>query len=168
MALHRLDVPTRDVAADALGLLIDAPAPPLLAEHVLRDGAAVLVLGVLGASHAVVAVDGPARLTEQVSCDAVAAGGRPLPRRARAGAYRMASATRTVPVAELADAAAALRERAALDPALLCGAFPGDRAALTALSGARAPGGGWAWRTWHLYPGPEEGVIVTTRSRWTP
>jgi hypothetical protein len=166
VTLHRLRVLPRDVAADALGLLLDAPAPPALAELVLRSAAGELVLGVLGASHAVTATTGGARLTEQVSCDAVAAGGRPLPRSAEAGGYRMTSQSATVPVAELAATAARLRARAADDPAWLCGTFPGDAAALTALTGAPLDGG-WTWRTWHLYPGPEEGVIVTTRSRWT-
>lgn len=166
MTLHRLRVLPRDVAADALGLLLDAPVPPTLAELALTHGDARLVLGVLGASHAVTATAGPARLTEQVSCDAVAAGGRPLPRSARAGAYRLTSESRTVPAAELAAVATDLRARA--DGAdWVCGAFPGDGAALTALTGSPLDGG-WTWRTWHLYPGPEEGVIVTTRSRWTP
>jgi hypothetical protein len=167
MTLHRLEVLPRDVAADALGLLLDAPVPPTLAELELRHGEQRLVLGVLGASHAVTATAGAGRLTEQVSCDAVAAGGQPLPRSARSGGYRMTSASRTVPVAGLAATAAELRTRAADDDAWLCGAFPGDGAALTALTGA-ALDGGWTWRTWHLYPGPEEGVIVTTQSRWTP
>jgi hypothetical protein len=166
MTLHRLEVLPRDVDADALGLLLDAPAPPTLAELVLRHGGARLVLGVLGASHAVTATAGTGRLTEQVSCDAVAAGGRPLPRSARAGAYRLTSASRTVPAAELVATASLLRSSAA-DESWVCGAFPGDGAALTALTGAPLDGG-WTWRTWHLYPGPEEGVIVTTRSRWTP
>lgn len=171
MTLHRLQVQPRDVDADALGLLLDAPAPPTLAELVLRHDGGRLVLGVLGASHAVTASTAAGRLTEQVSCDAVAAGGRPLPRSARAGAYRLTSASRTVPAAELSATAALLRSNAA-DASWVCGAFPGadpthDSAALTALTGAPLDGG-WAWRTWHLYPGPEEGVIVTTRSRWTP
>lgn len=166
MTLHRLQVLPRDVAADALGLLLDAPAPPTLAELVLRHGDDRLVLGVLGASHAVTATARDGRLTEQVSCDAVAAGGRPLPRRTRAGAYRLTSERRTVPAAELAATAARLRTRAG-GADWVCGAFPGDGAALTALTGACLDGG-WTWRTWHLYPGPEEGVIVTTRSRWTP
>jgi hypothetical protein len=166
MTLHRLQVLPRDVAAEALGLLLDAPVPPTLAELVLRSAGGELVLGVLGASHAVAASTGAARLTEQVSCDAVAAGGRPLPRRARAGGYRMTSESAAVPVPELAATAARLRSRAADDPSWLCGAFPGDAAALTALTGSPVDRG-WAWRTWHLYPGPEEGVIVSTRSRWT-
>jgi hypothetical protein len=167
MTLHRLQVLPRDVAADALGLLLDAPAPPTLAELELGHGDARLVLGVLGASHAVTATTGAGRLTEQVSCDAVAAGGRLLPRRARSGGYRMTSASRAVPAVDLAATAAELRARAADDDAWLCGAFPGDGAALTALTGAPLDSG-WTWRTWHLYPGPEEGVIVTTHSRWTP
>lgn len=168
MTLHRLRVLPRDVDADALGLLLDAPVPPVLAELALDHGGQRLVLGVLGASHAVTATAGADRLTEQVSCDAVAAGGRPLPRSARAGGYRMTSQSTTVPAADLAATAADLRARAAADGSWICGAFPGDGAALTALTGSPVPTGGWNWRTWHLYPGPEEGVIVTTRSRWTP
>jgi hypothetical protein len=168
MALHRLRVLPRDVDAAALGLLLDAPPPPTLAELVLRGGSGELVLGVLGASHAVVATAGDARLTEQVSCDAVAAGGRPLPPTTRSGAYHLTSRHTPAGPAALAATAAGLRARAAADPDWLCGAFPGDDAALTALTGTALPGGGWTWRTWHLYPDPEEGVIVTTRSRWTP
>jgi hypothetical protein len=167
MTLHRLEVLPRDVAADALGLLLDAPVPTTLAELELRNGGNRLVLGVLGASHAVAATTGAGRLTEQVSCDAVAAGGRPLPRSACSGGYRMTSASTAVPASDLAATAAELRARAAEDDTWLCGAFPGDGAALTALTGDPLVGG-WTWRTWHLYPGPEKGVIVTTTSRWTP
>jgi hypothetical protein len=175
MALHRLEVLPRDVDAGALGLLLDAPPPPALAELVLRagPGGGELVLGVIGASHTVVATAGRARLTEQVSCDAVAAGGRPLPprlSRATGGSagYRLTSRRSPASPAALAATAADLRARAAADPDWICGAFPGHEAALTALTGSALPGGGWTWRTWHLYPDPEEGVIVTTRSRWTP
>lgn len=168
MTLHRLQVVPRDVTADALGLLLDAPVPPVLAELVLRAGPDELVLGVLAASHAVAARSGAALLTEQVSCDAVAAGGEPLPPRAHHGGYTMTSESVVLPAARVTAAAIGLSARATADPAWLCGAFPGgDPAALTALTGA-AVDGGWTWRTWHLYPGPEEGVIVTTRSRWTP
>lgn len=168
MALHSLDVPSRDVDPRALGLLLDAPAPTALAQLVLRDGRAALVLGVLGASHAVTATDGVRRVTEQVSCDAVAGGGRPLPRLTRAAGYSLSSVTRTVPAADLTATAARLRARAGADPTWLCGAFPGDPAALTALTGAVGRRGGWTWRTWHLYPGPHDGVLVTTCSAWTP
>ena len=169
MSLHDLDVEPRDVRAEALGLLLDAPAPAALAELTLDDGrGGRLVLGVLGASHVVTAVAGDHRLTEQVSCDALAAGGQELPEQAEAGGYALSSAVTEVPRDELDATAARLRARAARDEHWLCGAFPGGPGALTALTAAALPGGGWSWETWHLYPGAERSVIVTTRSRWTP
>jgi hypothetical protein len=167
VSLHHLDVEPRDVAAEALGLLLDAPAPAALAELVLDDGrGGRLVLGVLGASHVVIAASGGHVLTEQVSCDALAAGGRALPERAEADGYTLSSIVTPVPRAELDATAARLRARAERDDHLLCGAFPGDTGALTALAAAPLPCGGWTWETWHLYPGAEKSVIVTTRSRW--
>jgi Protein of unknown function DUF2617 len=169
MTLHQLDVEPRDVAAEALGLLLDAPAPEALAELALDDGrGGTLVLGVLGASHVVsAAVDGRT-LTEQVSCDALAMGGWALPERAEADGYTLSSAVTALPRAALDATAARLRARAERDDRMLCGAFPGGAGALTALTAAVLPGGGWTWETWHLYPGAERSVIVTTRSRWAP
>jgi hypothetical protein len=169
MTRHVLDVEPRDVAAEALGLLLHAPIPPALAELTVRDRqGGSLTLAVLGASHAVLATRPGHRLSEQVSCDAVAAGGRPLPRRTRAGGYALTSATTTVPNAELRATAERLGALADGHDGWLCGAFPGAADALTAMTGAALPGGGWTWETWHLYPGEESGVIVTTRSRWAP
>jgi hypothetical protein len=169
VTLHVLDVAPRDVSAGALGLLLDAPIPPALAEQTVRDDSGgELILHVLGASHAVLATRPGHRLTEQVSCEAVGAGGQPLPPQARRGGYALLAATMTVSRTELADTAARLGALAEHGDGWLCGAFPGDREALTALSGAALPVGGWTWETWHLYPGDEGGVIVRTRSRWTP
>ncbi|MGY1603251.1 DUF2617 family protein [Geodermatophilus sp. SYSU D00815] len=169
MTVHLLDVVPRDVRADALGLVLDVPAPAALAELTLSDGrGGSLTLGVLGASHVVTASVPGAVLTEQVSCDAVAAGGTRLPRSARSGAHRLMSETREVPRAELEAQARRLHELAETDPAWLCGAFPGGDGAVTALTAAALPGGGWRWESWHLYPGEEHGVVVTTSSRWTP
>lgn len=169
MTVHRLEIEPRDVAAEALGLLLDAPAPVPLAELTLDDQrGGLLLLGVLGASHAVTARCPGYLLTEQVSCDAVAAGGRPLPRTVTSGAYRMSSRTRAVSRSELEATAARLGAVACADDAWLCGTFPGASGALTALRGGALGVGGWRWETWHLYPGAGEGVIVTTRSRWTP
>lgn len=171
MTLHDLRVDPLDVAADALGLLLDAAAPPALAELRLsdRDGGE-LVLGVLSASHVVTATRPGRRVSEQVSCDALAAGGARLPERWEDGGYRLASAVRTVPAEELAALAARLRERAA-GPDWVCGTFPGAQGALTALTGRAVPGG-WAWQTWHLYPGPQDGApagaVVETTSTWRP
>ncbi|HZG89647.1 MAG TPA: DUF2617 family protein [Pseudonocardia sp.] len=169
MTRHLLDVAPRDVRADALGLLLQAPTPPALVELALDDRrGGTLTLGVLGASHAVSATRPGHRLTEQVSCDAVAAGGQPLPRRTRTGGYELTSVITAVPRAELQDTALRLGELAEGQDSWLCGTFPGTRDALTALTGSALPGGGWTWETWHLYPGEENGVIVTTRSRWVP
>jgi hypothetical protein len=168
MTLCVLDVAPQDVAAEALGLLLDAPVPPALAELTLHDAdGGALALHVLGASHAVLATRPGHRLTEQVSCAAVAAGGRPLPGRTRRAGYALSSTTTTASAAGLARTAADLGRRAERTEGWLCGAFPGSGDALTALHGAAVPGG-WTWRTWHLYPGADGGVIVRTRSRWTP
>jgi hypothetical protein len=168
VTLHALQVPPRDVTADALGLVLDAPAPAPLAELTLHDGSrGALTLGVLGASHVVTATAAGHRLTEQVSCDAVAAGGHELPGRTRSGSYRLSSETREVGRRELEATADRLRHHAGSSDAWLCGTFPGDANALTALT-ASAVDGGWTWESWHLYPGAERSVIVTTRSRWTP
>ena len=167
MTLHVLEVAPRDVSAAALGLLLDAPPPVALAELVLRSGVDRLVLGVLGSSHAVTATAGGRRCVEQVSCDAVAAGGEPLPGRREVGGYAMESSTQLLPAPELAGLADRLRATAAGTPGWLCGAFPGASAAVTALTGQAVPGG-WAWQTWHLYPGPVSGAVVRTSSRWTP
>ncbi|MGY1915333.1 DUF2617 family protein [Blastococcus sp. HT6-30] len=169
MSLHQLDVEPRDVSAAALGLLLGGPAPETLAELRLPGpGGGSITLGVLGASHVVTAEAGGRRLTEQVSCDAVGAGGHPLPRAARSGGYRLTTAVTATGRGELDATADRLRGLAAADPAWLCGAFPGSAGALTAMTAQPRAGGGWAWQTWHLYPAGVTGEVVTTRSWWTP
>ena len=54
-----------------------------------------------------------------------------------------------------------LRRRHAGDAGSLVGVFPGSPDALTVLTG-RAVRGGWAWASWHVYPGA--GEVVRTRS----
>ncbi len=167
MSVHLLDVAPSDVDADALGLVVDAPAPKALAELHLRDAeAGALTLGVLGASHVVIASAPGRRFTEQVSCDARRAGGRDLPELDERAGYRFVSRVERVSADELARRAARLRVQAGGDD-WICGAFPGDRDALTALT-ATANDGEWRWRTWHLYPGPVTGTVVETESRWRP
>jgi hypothetical protein len=169
VSLHLLDVEPRDVSAAALGLLLDRPAPATLARLELPDGrGGSITLGVLGASHVVTATVPGRRLTEEVSCDAVGAGGEPLPRSTRAGGYELVSAVTATDRGELDATADRLRALAAADPAWLCGAFPGSVGALTAMTAQPVPGGGWAWQTWHLYPAGDRGEVVTTQTRWTP
>lgn len=165
MSVHLLDVAPSDVDADALGLVLDAPAPEALAELHLRDEAAgALTLGVLGASHVVTASTAERCFTEQVSCDARRVGGRDLPAVDERSGYRFVSRVARVPAAELRARAAQLRAQADGDD-WICGTFPGDRDALTALTAA-AVDGEWRWRTWHLYPGAVTGTVVETESRW--
>ena len=169
MSVHLLDVQPRDVAADALGLLLHAPAPVALAESSLRDGrGGQLILGVLGASHVVTAMLPGHHLTEQVSCDAVGAGGQELPQRTRLGGYQLVSVTRKVPRAALDEAAARLRSLGESSDSWLCGTFPGTGSAMTAMTATSLPAGGWTWQSWHLYPGKRACSIVTTRSKWSP
>jgi len=169
VTVHALAVEPLDVSADALGLLLDAPAPAALAElRLADDDGGELVLGVLSASHVVTATRPGHRLTEQVSCDAVAAGGCALPARHQDSGYRLATSTRALPTEALTELAADLRARA-VGPGWLCGMFPGADAALTALTGDAVPGG-WRWQTWHLYPAPEAGggIVVETTTTWQP
>ena len=169
MSLHLLDVEPRDVSAGDLGLLLGGSAPAPLAELRLTDAhGGSLTLGVLGASHVVTAVAGARRVTEEVSCDAVGAGGEPLPRAVRFPGYELTSAVERTSRAELDATAERLRAAAAAGPGWLIGAFPGSAGALTALTAQPLPGGGWSWETWHLYPAGDTGEVVTTRSRWTP
>ncbi len=169
MSVHLLDVEPRDVAADALGLLLHAPAPAALAETTLRDGrGGLLTLGVLGASHVVTATLPGHHITEEVSCDAVDAGGQELPQRAQLGGYQLVTVTREVPRTELEKTAARLRGLAESSDAWLCATFPGTGSAMTAMTAGALRAGGWTWGSWHLYPGDKSGSIVTTRSRWAP
>ncbi|MEA1794739.1 DUF2617 family protein [Rhodococcus qingshengii] len=166
MSLYLLDVEPTDVDASALGLVLGAPAPPTLAELVIGTSDATLTLGVLGASHVVTAWASGKKLTEQVSCDALAAGGEPLPAVESTENYRFESSSLILDRVEFDSEAASLRESAGQD-GWICGSFPGDDTALTALYGARDRQG-WSWQSWHLYPGEGTGVIVKTRSRWRP
>jgi hypothetical protein len=171
VTVHALAVEPLDVSADALGLLLNAPAPATLAELRLADGdGGELVLGVLSASHVVTATRPGHRLTEHVSCDALAAGGTCLPAVQEHDGYRLTTCTRNLPAAALSGLAARLRA-AAVGDGWLCGAFPGADTALTALRG-EAVSGGWRWQTWHLYPTADDtcadGVVVETSTMWRP
>lgn len=169
MSLHVLEVEPRDVAAEALGLLLGAPAPRTLASCELTDAHGnALSLGVLGASHVVTAAVAGELLTEQVSCDALAAGGEALPTDKRSAGYALTSSTEQLSGSELAALAASLRATSEGSDAWVCGAFPGSGSALTALTGQPLTEDGWSWQTWHLYPGPGSGTVVRTSSRWAP
>ncbi|WP_205877643.1 DUF2617 family protein [Mycobacterium camsae] len=164
MPLHHLAVAPADVSGARLALALNAAAPPPLASYRLEHpGGGVLLLGVLGASHVVTVQHGAGQFSEQVSC---ATGGE-LPARSDAPGYRLQSHSATHDEAAFRTLAKDLRDRCARVPGWLGGVFPGDDAALTALT-AEPDGDGWRWQTWHLYPTGPGGTVVHTASRWQP
>jgi Protein of unknown function DUF2617 len=166
LPLHELSVSPTDVSGAGLGLALNAPAPhPLATWRLAHPYGGVLLLGVLGASHVITVVeDAITRFSEQISCAAHSHGGD-LPERADAPGYRLESRITTHDEATFRRLAQHLRHRCTRDPDWLGGAFPGDDAALTALT-AEPEDAGWRWQTWHLYPDRTGGTVVYTTSRW--
>jgi hypothetical protein len=165
--LHQLAVVPADVSGERLGLALNAPAPLPLATCLLdHPGGGALLLGVLGASHVVTVEHAASHFSEQVSCTARSYGGE-LPEHADAPGYYLQSRTVTHDEATFRQLARELRQHCMAETGWLGGTFPGDDAALTALS-AEPDGTGWRWQTWHLYPGVSGGTVVHTASRWHP
>jgi len=167
MPLHHLAVPPTDVCGSGLGLALNAPGPEPLARLTLDhpDGT-TLTLGVLGASHVITVERPDPAFSEEISCTARSHGGA-LPATAQAAGYQLHSHTEYYDEAAFRAIAATLREQCARQNNWLGGSFPGDDAALTALS-AEPDDAGWCWRTWHLYPAGAGGEVVHTISRWRP
>ena len=168
MPLHQLAVTPADVSGKKLGLALNAPAPQPLASYALDHpgGAGALLLGVLGASHVVTVKHAGRPFSEQVSCTARRHGGK-LPEHAAAPGYSIESRTDTRDEATFRELARELRRHCLTKTGWLGGTFPGDDAALTALT-AEPDGTGWRWQTWHLYPAQSGGTVVHTASRWHP
>ena len=164
MPLHQLSVAPADVSGAGLGLALNGPAPiPLAAAQLEHPNGGVLVLGVLGASHVITVEHADTRFSEQVSCHV----GGELPGRTQAPGYHLESRTEVHDGPTFRQFAKYLRDRCAREKGWLGGTFPGDDAALTALT-AEPDGPGWRWQTWHLYPAAPGGTIVYTASRWRP
>ena len=161
--LAPLAVPYVDARADALSWWLGDDAPPPLATLVLPGCTGSLELRLLGASHQVIATAGAARCPEIVACGVREA---PLPARHDGAvgdaSYRFISTTSAYDEASLSRLARDLRRRCATSSRALVGVFPGSPDALTVLAG-RQVRGGWAWSSWHVYPGA--GEVVRTRSR---
>ena len=160
--LSRLTVPYVDARASALSWWLGDDAPPPLATLVLSGSCGRLELRLLGASHHVVASTGSARCPEVVACGGAE---QPVPAHhdglVDGARYRFTSTTTSYGAAALSRVARDLRRRTAGSSDALVGVFPGSPDALTVLAG-REVRGGWAWASWHVYPGP--GEVVRTRS----
>ena len=164
MPLHQLSVTPVDVSGSGLGLALNAPAPlPLATCRLDHPDGGALVLGVLGASHVVTVEHANSLFSEQVSCHF----GGELPERTHAPGYHLESQTDLQDEAAFRQLADQLRQHCATEIGWLGGTFPGDNAALTALT-AEPDGDGWRWQTWHLYPAAPGGTVVYTASRWRP
>ena len=160
--LAPLSVPYVDASASALSWWLGDDAPAPLATLVLTGATGSLELRLLGASHQVVATAGAARCPEVVACGVRPAALPASHHGAVGGArYRFTSSTTTYDHAALGRLARDLRHRCAGSARALVGVFPGSPDALTVLTG-REVRGGWAWSSWHVYPGP--GEVVRTRS----
>jgi len=161
--LAPLAVPFVDARADALSWWLGDDAPPALASLVLPGSTGSLELRLLGASHQVIATAGAARCPEVVACG-VRQPALPARHDAAVGEarYRFTSTTTAYDAASLSRLARDLRLRCAGSARALVGVFPGSPDALTVLAG-REVRGGWAWSSWHVYPGA--GEVVRTRSR---
>lgn len=164
MPLHQLSVSPADVSGAGLGLALNAPAPlPLASSRLRHPNGSALILGVLGASHVITVEHANTLFSEQVSCDL----GGDLPAQTAAPGYELESHTDIHDEESFRQLARRLRDRCTRENGWLGGSFPGDDAALTALS-AEPDGDGWRWQTWHLYPAALGGTIVYTSSRWHP
>ena len=165
--LAPLSVPFKDSQADELSWWLGDDAPAPLATLILPGSPGSLELRLLGASHQVIAITGDARCPEVVACGVRTAS---LPARHDGAVgdahYRFTSTTTTYDTASLSRLARDLRRRCAGSTRALVGVFPGSPDALTVLAGREVRGkarGGWAWSSWHVYPGA--GQVVRTRSR---
>lgn len=167
MPLHQLAVTPTDVCGNKLGFALNAAAPaPLASCRLSHPDGGGLLLGVLGASHIVTVEYAAGHFSEQVSCTARSIGGD-LPAHTDAPGYCLESQTDGYDETTFRRIARGLRGRCARERDWLGGSFPGDDAALTALT-AEPDGTGWRWQTWHLYPAASGGTVVHTVSRWRP
>ncbi|MDT0380324.1 DUF2617 family protein [Streptomyces sp. DSM 42041] len=155
-----LAAPYLDTSADELSFALGLSAHDALAVTEVETTAGLTVeLRLLGASHQVFA--GPVR--ETVAC--LPGGSRRLPETVTeefpGWVYRFTARVEHHPQTEFARRVAEVRATAQGRADALCGVFPGDADAVTALAMDRGPGVGW--RTWHTYP--HTGHVVATHTR---
>lgn len=155
----RLTAPYLDTRADELCFALGLSRHDALAVAETTVAGLRVELRLLGASHQVFA--GPVR--ETVAC--LPGSSRRLPPQVREElgdwSYHFTARVQACPPDELTDRVRRLRTRTENRPGALCGVFPGDPDAVTALTVDDGPDVGW--RTWHTYP--QTGHIVATQTR---
>lgn len=132
-------------------------------EGALADAA--VHLEVLAASHRVRLVcNGVTHVTETVACDAASAAADQLPTRSSWNAGGRAVSFTSKIVEGAAEVSAAVESIAELDPdRSIVVRFPGHSMAFTAIELLPAAADdSIAWQTWHLYPGPDAHVVLTS------
>lgn len=155
----RLAAPYLDTSADALSFALGLPAQEALALTRVETGEMTVELRLLGASHQVFA--GPVRETVACLPDGAEALPAVLSRDFGDWHYRFTARIGHHGLQEFTRQVRRIRTTAEGRSDALCGVFPGDADAVTALAMDRGPGVGW--RTWHTYP--QSGHIVATHTR---
>ncbi|HSA52160.1 MAG TPA: DUF2617 family protein [Yinghuangia sp.] len=156
-----------DTRADALGWYLGLrPIRPLALRPLELDGVR-LELRLLGASHQVLVHAPRGVFSETVAC--LGSGPRvPLPARAAQRVdgwdYEFTSLVEYLPDDRFEARVRCLVASVESHPGGMVGAYPGVPNAVTAIT-AEHCGPGIGWWTWHTYP--QEGRIVSTRSRAT-
>lgn len=155
----QLAAPYLDTGADELCFALGLPRHDALAVTETTVGGLRVELRLLGASHQVLA--GP--VCETVAC--LPGSSRRLPPRVHeeldGWSYEFTARVDTCAPGELTDRVRRLHARTRNRDGALCGVFPGDPDAVTALTVDAGPGVGW--RTWHTYP--QTGHVVATQTR---
>ncbi|MGH9040327.1 MAG: DUF2617 family protein [Acidimicrobiia bacterium] len=159
----RLDTAYTDARAAALAWDLGGPLRLALATMTVPVPGGVVELRVLGGSHQVAVTLGGTSCSETVACGGTPPGLPAVSERALPGLrYRFRSRVERLAPDVLARRAEVVLHRIGDDRRGLVGMFPGSPHALTALL-VRAPAGGVAWRTWHLYPQAGEVVVTTSQ-----
>ncbi len=172
--LRRLDasdlsgVEAVDTDGRALLLVTEPTAHPPVAQRLIELDGCSVSLEVLAASHRVRLLSSTGReaATETVACD-----DRPLPSMAgghlpphhtwTSAGWRLSFQSQLRTGTTTVDAAADELARFAGDDKTLIRRFPGHELAITALRAIDDGPDRVAWRSWHLYPGPDSHVVFT-------
>ncbi len=167
-----LDVEPLDTDGRLLRLHCHQTGHRAVARSTLSFGAVTVELDVLAASHRVTvrpthdrSSNAEWQIDETVACAtnaaAVESGALPPVYTWRTGPWHLAFESTLERGSEMVETSAADLAARHGEPNHLIVAFPGHHHALTGLQVAGSPDS-LTWRTWHLYPGDDPHVVLTT------